>query len=852
LQNQKALNTIIMDKMINYGIDLGTTNSVIAKFNKGKIEVFRNPQDYGRETLPSVVYYKKDKVIIGNKAKEYLEKGSDPTQVFGRFKRLLGTTETKRVKVLNTSKTPVELSAEVLKELKGFVHTGEQVDAAVITIPASFNIPQSNATSEAGYLAGFKQVILLPEPIAASQAYALNQNVADLENKQWIVYDLGGGTFDVALIKVKDGQLKVVDHEGDNFLGGADFDELIVEKIIVPYLNKNFTFTALETKMKSESSEYNGFYYRCLMAAENAKITLSNKSAAEIELTRAADEGGNEIDVTFDVGRSEFENIIKDCVDATIEMIKKIIVRNSLTPSDVQFILMVGGSTYIPYVRKRVEEILQISVNCSIDPTTAVAIGAAYYAGTKERNFGKETVKKSASGLKIRFAYAKTSIEDEEILAGRFEGNLEGMFYRIRREDNGFDSAVKPLQARISEDLPLVKNSHNYFKFTILDAQNNIVDSEIELIAISQGGIDPGETPIAHDVCIEVDDDAEFLSDNSNPGTRLQLAFRKNTFLPTVFKSIRTINRTVLKDSDNSIFLNILEGPQTNIPLANESIAFLEVKGTSLPSDIYKGDEIELKIEMSASREIKASIYFPRMNREFTEVYHGTNTDLPVKKFKSEIEQLNNTLEIEIKEAIQREEYETADQLTSLQKEVDDLVYIADKMPDDDTTDTKLKAIAKKRALAQEIDKATKNKRIELLTIEYNNDKKWCQEIVNENGNDHDNKILNDIIACEPIFLQATTPINIHEAIDDINKLAFSILWRTPAFLEERFSRLTEKPQVFNDQNQAQSLMEAGKLAILNKNYDRLKQVNFDLIGLLPNNPNTRSKDNKENGMGYF
>ena len=126
-----------MEKMINFGIDLGTTNSVIAKFVKGKVEVFRNPQDYGRETLPSIVFYKKDKVVVGNQAKTFLEKG-DPTQVFSRFKRIIGTTETKRVKVLNVSKTPVDLSAEVLKELKGFVHTGEQVEAAVITIPASF------------------------------------------------------------------------------------------------------------------------------------------------------------------------------------------------------------------------------------------------------------------------------------------------------------------------------------------------------------------------------------------------------------------------------------------------------------------------------------------------------------------------------------------------------------------------------------------------------------------------------------------------------------------------------------------------------------------------------------------
>jgi len=343
-----------MDKMINYGIDLGTTNSVIAKFVKGKIEVFRNPQDYGRETLPSDVYYKKDKVIVGNQAKTFLEKG-DPSQVFGRFKRLLGTAETKRVKSLNISKSPVDLSAEVLKELKGFVHTGEQVDAAVITIPASFNIPQSNATSEAGYLAGFKQVILLPEPIAASLAYAINQSISDLANKQWLVYDFGGGTFDVALVKVKDGELKIIDHEGDNFLGGADFDDLIVDKIITPYLNKNFKFTDLEGKMKSASGEYNSFYFRSLFVAENAKITLSNKSSAEVELNGIIDEDDNTVDETFDTTRPEFENLIKDSVDTTIDMIKKILVRNSLKSSDIQFTLMVGGSTYNPLYSTRRE-----------------------------------------------------------------------------------------------------------------------------------------------------------------------------------------------------------------------------------------------------------------------------------------------------------------------------------------------------------------------------------------------------------------------------------------------------------------------------------------------------------------
>ena len=380
-----------MEKMINYGIDLGTTNSAIAKFVKGEVEVFKNPLETGKDTLPSVVYYKNDKIIVGSRARTYLER--DAKNVFSTFKRKMGTTESFKVKNIDQTKTPIELSAEVIKELKGFVHTGELVDAAVITIPASFDVIQSNATKEAGLLAGFKQVILLQEPIAASLAYANKHKEKDLEDGQWLVYDLGGGTFDVALIKIKDGEMKVLDHEGDNFLGGADFDNLLVEKMIIPFLNKNFKFNNLEDELKSATGKRNPLYYRLLYLAEHAKINLSARTSTEIELRDITDDNDEDIDTSFEITRSEFESLIKEEVDKTIDMIKEILVRNSLKASDLQFILMVGGSTYTPYVRKRVEEILQIPINCDIDPTTAIAIGAAYYAGTKEKNFDIDKIK---------------------------------------------------------------------------------------------------------------------------------------------------------------------------------------------------------------------------------------------------------------------------------------------------------------------------------------------------------------------------------------------------------------------------------------------------------------------------
>ena len=243
-----------MTAMINFGIDLGTTNSLIAKFDRGAVEVFKNPNGF-KETLPSVVGFRNDRILLGDQARAYAER--DPLSVASRFKRKMGTSEMFKIKSLGASKSPVDLSAFVVKELKQFVHTGEQIEAAVITIPASFDTVQSNATKEAGLQAGFRSVVLLQEPIAASLAYANKDRSVELRNSQWIVYDLGGGTFDVALVKIVEGELTVIDHEGDNYLGGSDFDALLVERFVVPELERRGSFSDLLPQLKSESGKYN-------------------------------------------------------------------------------------------------------------------------------------------------------------------------------------------------------------------------------------------------------------------------------------------------------------------------------------------------------------------------------------------------------------------------------------------------------------------------------------------------------------------------------------------------------------------------------------------------------------------
>jgi molecular chaperone DnaK len=816
-----------MGNTINFGIDLGTTNSAIAKFVKGEVVIFSNPQDYGRNTLPSVVSYKKDKITVGNKAKEFLEK--DPKSVVGVFKRKMGTSETFKIKSINETKTPIELSAQVLKELKTFVNTGEILDAVVITIPASFDTIQSNATKEAGIQAGFKQVVLLQEPIAASLAYANMKKEREMKDGQWLVYDLGGGTFDVALIKIKDGEMRVLDHEGDNFLGGADFDNMIVEKLIIPKILEKYSFSNLEDDMKSASGKLNGKYYSLLHKAEKAKIDLSAKTSADFEIDGFEDEEGNVVDMEIVITRSEFNELIKPNIDGTIDMIKKIITRNSLKSNDVQFTLMVGGSTYIPFVRSRVEEVLQIPANCEIDPTTAVAIGAAYYAATKPKNISEGENDTKQTSISIKASYNKASKEKEELFAARISGDLTGMSYRILRQDGGYDSGLKKLSDRINEDLPLVDGAYNFFTLAIYDEQNNIVETDIEVIGINSGFGISGQ-PIPEDICLEVDD-------YDNPGkTRLQLVFQKNTILPSKRTLSYPLNKTIIKGSNDEVIrVNILEGPHLSLPEANKGIGFMQITGKGLSRDVSKGSDIEITITITESRDLTISAYLNMADQEFKETFNPKERHIPVQDLKIQVEELSDKLELEIQEATDKEDFETASALNKLKKEMESVSDETENLTNDDVTDKRYQLEDKKRKIAQEIDSATKSKRIQEVKAHYFEVKEECLKLIDDNGNDHERKIYNDIVAQENAFFATNSPLKIQEKSDELHNISSRIKWRTPEFLTSIFHWCKNNQTRMNDQTQAKSLVDAGNFAIESQNWERLSEINNGLLNLLPN-----------------
>jgi molecular chaperone DnaK len=817
-----------MASHINFGIDLGTSNSLVAKFDKGNVEVYKNPNGF-KETLPSVVGFRNDRILIGDQARTYLLR--DPKSVVSRFKRKMGTSETFKIKSLNASKSPVELSAYVLKELKTFVHTGEELDAAVITIPASFDTVQSNATKEAGKMAGFKTVILLQEPIAASLAYANKEKNVDLKNSQWLVYDLGGGTFDVALVKIVEGELTVLDHEGDNYLGGTDIDALIVEKVLVPELERRGSFADLLAEMKSESGKYNKLWHTLLLHAEAAKVELSTKTSSEIDLGTISDlqdDDGKSIEAIINITRSEFESVIKELVESTIERMKQILTRNSLQASDLKFILMVGGSTLTPYVRKRVEEVMGIAVNTSIDPTNAITVGAAFFAGTKEKGQSELSVLRVKSNLKIRASYQKASQEKEETFTAKVEGALEDLQYRIVNDDGSYDSGLKKLDSRIVEDLPLREGAFNLFTLKVVDFHGNAVPIDFDAIQIAQGRYSVAGQMLPEDLSLVMDD-------LGAKDTKLALLFAKNSILPSKAKKTVEVARTIVKGSnDNVITIMVVEGPADRHSSTNKPIGELVISGPQLTKDLIKGTDIDLRIEMSESRDLTVSAFLNGTGQEFSQVFTPKLRTVSTRMLASEILMLETKIQNEIDDAQTNGHKETAAGLGKVLDGVQTLIGTAADLAEDDVTDKRFQLEDQKRKLAQQMFELTSGKRLGQVKAAYQEAKSEVAELVRESGNDREKHVMSEILAREQTFINSTSPDKIQVVVDELDQLRYQILFRMPSFLKNMFAHLMDKRASMNDQIQVSQLFENGKRAIERGDIESLRQVSSRLWDLMP------------------
>ena len=350
-----------MSKII--GIDLGTTNSCVAIYEGGEAKVITNPE--GMRTTPSVVAFKKGEIIVGQKAKNQMVTNKD---TISSIKRKMGTSD--KVHANDKDYTPEEISAMILGDLKktAEAYLGEKVSRAVITVPAYFNDSQRQATKNAGKIAGLEVERIINEPTAAALAYGLDKQD---KTQTILVYDLGGGTFDVSILEIGDGVFEVKSTSGNNKLGGDDFDERIMDWMVKEF-KKESGIDLSNDKMAMQ---------RVKDAAEKAKKDLSGMSSTEISLPFITQGEEGPIHLNMTLTKAKFEDLISDLVESTLEPVRKAMKDAKLTAKDIDKVLLVGGSTRIPCVQELVKKELGKEPSKEVNPDEVVAMGAAIQGG---------------------------------------------------------------------------------------------------------------------------------------------------------------------------------------------------------------------------------------------------------------------------------------------------------------------------------------------------------------------------------------------------------------------------------------------------------------------------------------
>jgi molecular chaperone DnaK len=468
------------------GIDLGTSNSAVVGIDDAGIRLFKT--DDGKDVLASAIHFdRRGHMTVGTRAQAQAE--LSPGNVAQGFKRLIGSSSQIELEGAGKTISPEEASAEIIRQLLRQVASatgGNDVTGAIITIPAAFDQMQCEATIRAAESAGLPKVGLLQEPVAAAMA-ALEG--ATRRDGRFLIYDLGGGTFDLALVEASGGAVNVIAHEGIKMLGGRDFDRVILDSIVRPWLAASFSLPA----NPSADPKYKRLFAVMRMKAEQAKIELSTRDTTVIYLSeddaRVQDDDGSDIFVEVEVSRGEYENLIREQVAQTVDLCRKMLKANGLSNEDIDRIVFIGGPSKTPMIRDLVSRELGVPGDHKTDPMTAVARGAAIFCESRDWSVPKGQRKaargsvSTAGGVKALLDYTARSSDEFARLRIKVDANGAELRFRVLGPA-GYESGWAELDEQGSISLPLPSPGKHIFTVQIeyADGRKACDDQTVEIV----------------------------------------------------------------------------------------------------------------------------------------------------------------------------------------------------------------------------------------------------------------------------------------------------------------------------------------------------------------------------------
>lgn len=598
-----------MSDYINFGIDLGTTNSCLAHASGGEVRVIQNNDQMN--VTPSVVrVLRSGALMVGRRA--YNAVSEDPDNVAQEFKRLMGQRYSKTFPASGRVMTPEEISAEVLKSLLADARrrTNEEVRAACVTVPAAFTALQCDATARAARLAGLEEYPLLQEPIAAAIAYGAAPGVRD---QRWLVFDLGGGTLDVAVVSTRDGRLNVLEHRGDNHLGGKDVDRALARNVLLPFLSEQFSLPRADT----DATAHTRLLRRLAFVAEYAKIELTTADETIVSLIDLGDDlEGRPMEAELRLTRARLEREAAPLVERCMRLTDEALAGARVKGSELDRVLLVGGPTQMPYVRAALQAHVGAPVDSSLDPMTVVARGAAGYASTVELDATARvsTSEPAAEGLSVRLAFDPLSAEASTRVAGKLAGRaaLAPLEVKIDAEGGVWTSGWQPVGEGFFETSVVLREGRlNRFILNLRDSKGRAVQVEPSEFQIRHG-LSLDAPPLPHTISVEVS--------HADGRAELSPIFPRRTLLPAertvTYRAAHTLRPS---EPDTSLAIKLWEGEALTDPHANSWVGNMHVRSDAVRRPVPEGSELQLHIKVDASRLITVEVFVPHLNEHFTE-----------------------------------------------------------------------------------------------------------------------------------------------------------------------------------------------------------------------------------------
>lgn len=803
---------------IDFGIDLGTTNSAVAVLKGVGTEIIKNNAD--ADITPSAVSIdKKGAVMVGLRAKSKIE--SSPDDAFMEFKRRMGTDHVYAFKSSGQNRKPEELSAEVLKSLRADVQQrlGEVVESCVVTVPAAFELHQCDATRKAALAAGFVESPLLQEPVAAALAYGFQ---ADQEKAYWLVYDFGGGTFDAAIIKAEEGSIHVVNHGGDNFLGGSDIDWAIVEKILVPRLTGEFDLK----DFTRGNRQWRQAFAKLKRSAEIAKIDLSRSERATLETCKFMDGSGEEIEFECDLSRAELLRVAEPFIVKSAEICKRVLKEKNLGKDAVQKVILVGGPTLAPYFRELLASSLGIPLDHSVDPLTVVARGAAVFAGT-QRCSGRAAAPVAAGDFAIDLKYKPVGMDSDPMVGGKVSGSSTEDFTGFTLELVNTKTQWRSGKISLRADGVFIANLHaekgerNEFVVELFDPSGRKQKATPDSLTYTIGSV-VEEQPLINSMGIA-------LANNE-----YDKLCEKGRGLPLkATREYRTTHAIRQGQSADVFKIPVIEGELDRAD-RNRLVGMLEIKGQNIRRDLPAGSEVEVTLRVDESRIITVTAYVPLLDEEFaTKVdmkQHDPNPELLKREFDAEMKRLR---EVKLKAA--DAEGESAEGLiqkvedSPLMQEVKEAVVAAKGDPD-----AAAKGEKRLLELKLKLDEAADALEWPALVAET---REWLGEL-DSTAARHGTQSQRDKAAelaeeADEIIAERKMD-RLRKKLSQVERLYWEIVFAQPGFWVHQFGLLEKEKAKPTDPARAVRLLEQGRDCIAKNNITGLQNIVRQFWDLLP------------------